>query len=1144
MAKGSKINDFSALFSIVPDNMKPEKQDARRNQNHKKNKKNARRTTGGEGSVRLKKEKSVYAAYTSMARMNIYHTLVHITERIGCSLYPDDSKVNSSDDSTIGNLTVISGKGLLPEMQADLQRLLCHHFPFFNLEGDKKKPKSFTLNQMRKTLKHMAAVISNVRNYALHHYSNATREWDCENKVGRFILNDLWAQSVMDIKKRYSSATNKQQKGMINENSLKPFQKLGNQDKNGSEDPNKTHFLYPLCEENGNKGLSDMGVVWLVCLFLQKRYANEFIQKIGLLDYFKEESEKDGPELSKQTLLLDILTCRRIRRPEARLHTDKNSVQVCLDILNELKKCPPELRDYLKDEDIDRFAVYSRDNERVELRRSGDRFPYLLLSYWDTTKAFSNIFFQINMGKYRYLKKEDKNCIDNIPRVIVLQEDLNGFGRLQYAESKRKTLWPGIEIKGYGQSPKNDASCLPYISDVYTHYIFNGDNIGISFEEYLPKEIIVSEDSKVTVRQKKPDCWISRFELPAMAFHYYLTSNQSKNGVRGDATQKLIKDYVDNYRRFLDSLKNNELQLMGDLDAIYRFIEKEYGIRKSDIPDKLRSLFKDARNSLTVEERKANAVAEMIEDTDKRIKVSEEKTLRSGDVATFLAKDILLFQKVGKPSDKMTGLDYKIFQSLLATYCPHNSKTEVYTNQKDKALRLTDPAEFQRLFEKKNIMETHAFLKKVFKNRRYEDLITFYKAYLKERKAYLEDKGNDMFFLYPGRRRWQDRNEDYYRQLIDDYDAAPIFLPRQLFLDAIKKLIEENNGIIADHANSAYLINRYFEEVRKDGPQEFYSYDYKCNYRLYSLVRDNLEDSRSILEQIDKEKESAYRKYLGTAIEYIESNKPIIRKTGKKQDKEELRTALRKAFLAMSDNEKTLRRLRVQDMVLYMLCMDGIAEDVGMTDKDVNEFKLKDVGPDGKGVLDLRLSKIIIDYTASLISDGKLYSGKAKVSHTDVRIKDYGEIFKILNDPRANYLILELLQDMKQDHEFSLARMSEELNLYDEKRVGVFDSLHEYEEKLKNVLSESSVIPLSKDDKYISFDKVQNYDEEMSAIRKQVVRMIRNAFAHNQYPPHIVYEDMKDQGKGSEELYSGSNGEVIRIIVAKLEEYLKTRNQS
>ncbi len=96
------------------------------------------------------------------------------------------------------------------------------------------------------------------------------------------------------------------------------------------------------------------------------------------------------------------------------------------------------------------------------------------------------------------------------------------------------------------------------------------------------------------------------------------------------------------------------------------------------------------------------------------------------------------------------------------------------------------------------------------------------------------------FYARTSRAKWQNRNKEYYRELVKRYSS--IELPGNLFLDAIVEALKETdlaksgilrNALAGEHKNAAYLINAYMM-ASDSGYQPFY--DYRRCYKYFSMT--------------------------------------------------------------------------------------------------------------------------------------------------------------------------------------------------------------------------------------------------------------------------------------------------------------------
>jgi len=80
-----------------------------------------------------------------------------------------------------------------------------------------------------------------------------------------------------------------------------------------------------------------------------------------------------------------------------------------------------------------------------------------------------------------------------------------------------------------------------------------------------------------------------------------------------------------------------------------------------------------------------------------------------------------------------------------------------------------------------------------------------------------------------------------------------------------------------------------------------------------------------------------------------------------------------------------------------------------------------------------------------------------------------------------------------------MADLCEELDRYDRHRVDVFDSVLKYENKISQGHSKKE---LMNGQSQIDFKAIQSFDNQNTKADKEDLRLIRNAFSHNQYPQY------------------------------------------
>lgn len=1112
----------------------------------------------------------IWAAYFNMARYNMYTTLVHIAAATGLS--DGENMENRMDHMRVLN------EAVAPEVELRLRKLLCSHFPFISWMCSARNNKSdingeyedllVSLRDLRYCLKTLSFTLNYYRNLYSHSRAIETRSEEIiarsrksERRTGLY-LKKICTVSARRVKMRFSDKDNRGQTGMIDDSSLKFITEGkviihtkiedGQKIREPKDDPD--YFLNPLVlDPNGTlrdgtnpERLSTVGKMQLVCLLLEKKYITEFLTQSRFLNAFKDDAK--APRLSDRRLILEVFSDLRIRMAQKKIDSTRDDVQVALDMLNELKKCPNELFELLGPEDRASFSVMSSTGEPVLLRRSSDRFTQLALQWFDVNKAFSRIRFQVNAGVFRYLFNERKTCLDGKTRLRVLQEPLNCFGRIQEVEDVRTSHrdgdggpWSGFEIKGFDEAARNDADCLPYINDARTRYMVDGDNIGIRFGEegessgdHIPA--INLENGKYRINCQPAQCTLSKYELQAMLFLHLL--NPGKDGELAPV-EKIIIDKVESYRRLFGDIRDGRLKPSApDEAALGSLLTANYGIAMSDIPVKLKDYllgkvddrkgFKAYRNRL---------IDTLREETDYRISRLSENLkamssdrnkpgkrgfvqLRPGSLASFIAKDIVFFQE-GNADRKMTGLNFSVMQGLIATFGSREGAS---------ADDLRNVFRSSGLITANGMCGTHPFLATAF-SAGVNNTVALYKEYLKARKEYLSGIIPDTAaFLHADRMKWAVRDDTYYREYAERCLRRPVMLPCRLFESAIRERLlsmEGDNAEIlkevireaGDRCNPAYMIDSYFFHVKDDNPQVFHGacegdMEHTFGHRFFHIVSKNLKTAKFILEGLRKDEVNSHRTYIDAltlAIGWARKNpltKPKTNVRGANPQElslEETAARIKRAFNEYTATEKTLRRYVVQDELLFMAAMKTICGMLGVNGK---QWKLGSIGPRTGSVLDTVLPSVRTRARFNNVKRNAKTHEKVRedtveftIEQRNVPLKDYGDVYRLLADERLYGLLKYHRNDV-----ILASDLKRELDSYDRRRVGVFKDILDYEGKVTNEVSLRQLCEAMQEvgSRDIDFKVMQHFDTGNDELTRNELRTIRNAFCHNSYPDNEV----------------------------------------
>ena len=445
------------------------------------------------------------------------------------------------------------------------------------------------------------------------------------------------------------------------------------------------NFFLSMTAYNGDANkklhLSAVGVAQLICLFLDKQYINQFVTNLAL-------TSKYLPSSKEAQIIRRSLSVRSIVQPKDRIRSDKSSMSVAMDMLGEVKRCPKELFDTLTEARQSRFRLISSDHSEVLLVRSKDRFAQLALQYIDYGRKFDKIRFHVNMGRLRYLFNAEKTCVDGQTRVRVIEHPLNGFGRIDEMEARRKaddgTFGnTGIKIRDFDNVIRDDAdpNHYPYIVDTYTRYMLDSNHVEMSIGKDLDMPRIEEYGGKWYVSKTVPTCRMSILELPAMMFHMHLLGAKR--------TEARIVDVYNRYAKLFEALEHEEVT-RDNIDS--------FGIGRSDMPQKVNDVVDGAFKVKDRKEYTEARLREMYEDTCRRIeRLKQDKRMiespdnkmgkrgfaqiKPGNLAEYLMRSIVAWQPTlcggdDYGTDRLTGLNYRVMQSAIAIYNSHGVDEE------------------------------------------------------------------------------------------------------------------------------------------------------------------------------------------------------------------------------------------------------------------------------------------------------------------------------------------------------------------------------------------------------------------------------------------------------------------------------------
>ena len=1049
-------------------------------------------------------KKPVYGTYFEMAFHNFFLTLHHIHSlifgedlmEVAKNEYSNTQTDSFQDDFAnkyaVWNPLFTRLRRARAEQKERFEELAIKHFPFLKaldaLKGEKRLSKVDALERF-------SVVIRELRNIYLHYCiipSDKQKKEYSDNIPFIFDLMELlFAGAKREVKARFAFSDDQ----MSCAEKYEPNRDRSLRDIHGKtvRIVPKKNFRYHLYKVGDDaKIITPFGLVFLASLFLEKKYAKILSDKAHVV------------RPNDKGVICEMISVYRIRLHINRLSISKSTDTLALDIINELQRCPKKIFELLPPDAQQRFRVKpesSHDPEVLMVRHS-DRFAHLLLKYIDDAKLFEHIRFQVSLGSY-FFRFYDKICIDTSSekRVRSICKDVHGFGRISEIEELRREKWKDI-LREYDEVHANTADEKPYITDHRANYLIGNNKVGIYLLKEGDEQCIMPELLPNGARNHAPTCWLSTYELPALAFLLHL---YNADGAR---VEEIIEKQVAGYRRLFADVRDGRVTPVASVEELDELLKGYGDMQACNLPRKMLDylLMKDVNAHDLFRKWAESELQQMIEQTvrlsqriDNDIKaaanVRQNKfgkksfvAVKPGKIADFLAHDMMLFQPCTEGnSNKLTSLNFRILQSVMA----------VYNGDFDELSRVLRNARI--IGNATDEMCNPIVMAVCRKSMEFGSIVDFYKAYLRERRIYLERclrHGNyeTLGFLHASQARWQERSREYYRALaarylVDEYggteSAKAIELPRGLFEPYIRKELSEMasmRALAGDAGNNiSYLIYGYFKKVMADDAQPFY--EAPKSYRILNvLYRKSPHDSpvyrttAQIRDMLMRGSSNSIRKDIEA---YIDNTIAADRA----KEKERCTALLRD----MKNCETELKRYKIQDIMLFLIAKRLLADrraenDSAVEMNAIGQIRLKDI-TDGD-----TLSKKISMRVSVTSKNGYTKT----LAQNDLKLKNYSQFYAILSDRR-----LPSLLDLIRSNYIKRKDIEDELDNYDKVHPKALEAVIGFEKRYFecHAVSDSEQIP--------GFGEILD-GTSLPFDKKNEARKIRNAFAHSQYPGYYV----------------------------------------
>lgn len=803
---------------------------------------------------------------------------------------------------------------------------------------------------------------------------------------------------------------------------------------------NQEDILSTLEKKSGKKG-----EIFFACLFLNKREIELYLSQLTGFKRTGTKDETSSERWARHTRQVYSIPRMKLYRQRNRLKAEQHSQDLlAMSCLNEISRCPKELFSLLSPEHQQAFRISlenttgenNDEQEEVLLKRYKDRFEQICLALLEQEESFKGIRFYVRLGHHD-LKDYHKKLINRKTIHRCLRKPRAGFVKLyQYDTST-------LEEKPY--------------------FVLNQNKIGLilSDKDVLPDDL----------KHKNPvaQFWLSKNELPALALYAWLYAQQSE---KQQGTLKSIKDILKELQRNYSSLKREKKNSLDNAKKI--------------------------RERLNTYIDKTEEEVKRLEDFLKRKKEENILTMKEGDIAMRLAKDIVWLQPAdlranpdGKENHKgkITGANFQALQYELARYS--YSRKHLMNYYKDPQVRLVGSD------------NKHPFLKEINPRKNYS-FITYALNYYKAKKSYIQSQQDEF--------KNDKTNLNFYpiRDLRDDYKKGPSQeMPIQIPRGTFNKVISENIKILIPAIQQYYTKE---ELERKEGEEK----KLKFNELVFNVLK-----AASNTPKEEKEIPPYQTFYdWGRKYDYLNHNneeplyhEPEERKSLiterveriKEMKKTDKRKKPQKRILQQIVKREELIRFRsVQDIILFLFAKKIL---VGKLNTNI-EFHLNRLyakAEEKNNLLDMSYHFMEEHIYIPGREDNKNSPGSIFISG-DLKLKDYGRWMGLYNTQTVATLN-NLLAVSQVKAPITIEYIENEINNFIRHKEEIVTACQEMEKAMIKQLQKDGKCPnLIKKGGYYNFNKLLekylthfapatiNTDEIQTRISR-----IRNAFSHTEY---------------------------------------------
>lgn len=1090
----------------------------------------------------LKDNPEYFGAYLNMARHNVFNINNHLAKKFSIAELDEEGKLPNSF------LTDKNNKKFKAN-QNHIFSILKRFMPIVKVFDHETLPKSEReqikdlvgkdIAKLADTLGIVFNAINAFRNDYTHYYSISKgnkRKIEIEDGLIAF-LNTNYKRAIEYTKARFTTVYNDADFDLASKAIL----------------------------VNADNTITQDGLVFLISMFLDRENSFQFVNRITGLK---------GTQYKSFTAKREVLSAFCIKLPEEKFVSENYIQAFSLELINELNKCPKALYNVIDEEEKKKFQPilgadeidniidnsvpdtiddYENYIESITKRvRSKNRFSYFALKFLDDKKIFKNLRFQIDLGKLviaEYTKPLDG--IEHERRVI---ENAKAFGRLQDLRNNEENILRKI-----------DKNTTAYFEQYAPHYNFDNNKIGISiFKDGNERKesfatYIFNEKSTNTVKAhlKQPEvtAFLSTHELPKIILLEYLQTGTA---------EQLINDFItiNNPKLFnLKFIESVKIEL-NDLDEFLKRSQGRKNIHAYYLKDNRGNETKDTQKIDDLKDRKSrlnaillehslndkqiptrildywlyivdvqekNAVSDRIKqmkrDCIDRLKdIKKGKAPRIGEMATFLAKDIVDMLIDEAKKKKITSFYYDKMQQSLALYADNDMKdildniiNDLGLNEKGghpflKEINFRDLKYTQEIYKKyleeKGQKMVSEYNHKKMRSETFDKSwleTTFYKKEFSEKinknltvVKIPEDKSKIPFSILQFEKA-KTSFEDWFNNITKGKKVndrkKPIDLPTDLFDASLVKLLQdklksENIGFDVK-ANYNELFKIWWEKYRKDDTQIFYKAK-----RCYAF-----EEEKLIFEMNTKNKFQEYcTDDFVTKVHKIRQDKRNNEKqTNSRLPDIDKKQVAKSIANRIGSTEKEIRILQEEDRLMLLMFEQLIGAEPSLKLKEIDKLLNETIE-----IKEKITGKLSFNEQGENIQDNNTKLEITRFLTENRKRKEYSVLKKYINDRR----LFELFEYFEPDT-IALDKLKIEIDSYNKAKETVFDLIFKLEKAIVEHDKEGVLEKAEKETDHIQHKPYLEWLKAKKIITDEDFRflnMIRKTFSHNQYAQKTTME--------------------------------------